>query len=85
MIVDLSSPTNHSVNDSISKELCSLVYASVDDAVERILQLGRGTKLVKLDIQSSYRIVPVHPHDQHLLAITWEGKTYIDRALPFGL
>lgn len=27
----------------------------------------------------------MHPHDNHLLGITWEGKTYVDRALPFGL
>ncbi len=43
MIIDLSSPRGHSINDGISQELSSLKYAKVDDAVARILQLGRGT------------------------------------------
>ena len=29
-------------------------------------------------------MVPVHPDDQHLLGIQWEGSIYIDRMLPFG-
>jgi len=50
-----------------------------------IQHLGRGTQLVKLDIQDAYHIVPVHPSDCNLLGIHWNGGTYIDRALPFGL
>ena len=42
LIVDLSSPKGHSVNDGIPPELCSLSYASVDQAVEKILKLGQG-------------------------------------------
>ncbi len=41
--------------------------------------------MVKLDLKNAYRIILVHPHDQHLLAISWVGRTYVDRALPFGL
>lgn len=85
MICDLSSPTNSSVNDGIPSNLCSLHYATVDDAVRLIQQLGHGAQLVKLDIKDAYRIVPVHPNDYHLLGIRWKGSTYIDRALPFGL
>ena len=32
IIVDLSYPKGVSVNDGISQELCSLAYASIDDA-----------------------------------------------------
>lgn len=85
MIVDLSFPRDHSVNDGISRKLSSISYATVDDAVDRILQLGVGAMLVKIDLKDAYRIVPVHPQDHHLLAVSWEGKTYVDRALPFGL
>ena len=60
-------------------------YASVDDAVKLILRLGQGAQLVKLDLKNAYRIVPVHPQDQHLLGISWEGKSYANQALPFGL
>ena len=82
LICDLSSPNGASVNDGI---LCSLQYATVDNAVEIIRSLGKGTQLVKPDIKDAYRIVPVHPADYHLLGIQWRGRTYIDRALPFGL
>ena len=85
MICDLSSPFGSSVNDGISPDLCSLRYAKVDDAVNIIRQLGRGTQLVKLDLKDAYRIVPVYPADYHLLGIKWRGNTYVDRALPFGL
>ena len=84
-IVDLSSPSGASVNDGIDARLCTLTYASLDDAVELITKLGRGSELVKIDLKDAYRIVPVHPHDHHLLAISWEGAFYIDRCLPFGL
>ena len=85
MICDLSSPLGSSVNDGISSDLCSLRYAKVDDAVNIIRYLGRGTQLVKLDLKDAYGIVPVHPADYHLLGIRWRGNTYVDRALPFGL
>ena len=64
MICDLSSPTptGRSVHDGIPPELCSLHYARVDDAVDIIRKLGRGTQLVKMDIKDAYRIVPI----QHL-------------------
>ena len=56
LIVDLSSPAGHSVNDGISRSLCSLTYVSVDTAVKLVEQLGRGTLLAKVDIWSAYRI-----------------------------
>ena len=85
LIVDLSSPAGKSVNDGISSHLCSLKYASVDDAVAMVKTLRRGTKLVKMDLKDAYRIIPVHPDDYHLLGVSWQGHTYVDRALPFGL
>ena len=85
LIVDLSCPDGRSVNDGISSETCSLQYASLDDAVAMIRLMGRGTKLVKVDLKDAYRIIPVHPSDYSVLGIAWKGKTYIDRALPFGL
>ena len=85
LIVDLSAPAGHSVNDGISPELCSLSYASVDDAACLLRHYGRGTLMAKLDLRSAYRMVPVHPHDQWLLGIQWGKHTYVDKALPFGL
>ena len=83
--MDLSSPHGHSVNDGISKELCSLQYTSVDEAARRMVHLGKGTLLAKMDIQQAYRNIPVAPEDRHLLGLLWENKIYIDQVLPFGL
>ena len=69
LIVDLSSPEGRSVNDGISPEWCSLSYISVDEVAAVVVQLGRGAQLAKLDIQSAYRIIPVHPCDRHLLGM----------------
>ena len=85
MIVDLSSPSGASVNDFIDPSLCSLKYASVDDAAEFVEKVGRGALLAKLDIKSAYRNIPIHPGDRHLFGIQWRGRTYIDSCLPFGL
>ena len=70
LIMDLSCPATRSVNDGIPSNLCSLKYASVDDAVAKVQALGRGTMLVKMDLQDAYRIVPVHPQDYHLLGVS---------------
>ena len=85
LIVDLSSPHKQSVNDGISADLCSLRYASVDNAVEIITSLGRSLLLAKFDLSNAYRILQVHPDDQSLLGDTWQGNIYMDRSLPFGL
>ena len=85
LITDLSSPRGGSVNDGIDTGLCSLSYTSVDDAVRRIIRLGRGARLAKFDIESAYRLIPVHPEDRRLLGMSWNGKIFVDGALPFGL
>ena len=85
MIVDLSCPFGHSINDGVSSALSSLSYSSVDHVVNLILSLGKGTHLGKVDLKHAYRQIPVHPRDHHLLGIMWDQRVYIDRALPFGL
>ena len=85
LILDLSSPHHHSVNDGIASELCSIKYATVDNAVQQILQLGRNTLLAKIDIEQAYRNIPIHPSDRRLLGMSWKGALYIDTVLPFGL
>ena len=85
MIVDLSFPEGHSPNDGIRDTLCSLTYASVEDAAQSVLRLGRGTLMAKMDIRSAYRNVPVHPDDRWLLGMVWRQSVFIDTVLPFGL
>ena len=85
LIIDLSSPHGHSINDAISKDLSSVSYTSLDDAAAFIQQLGAGCLMAKLDLKEAYRAVPVHPADQPRLAMRWQNTVYMDRALPFGL
>ncbi len=85
LIVDLSAPPAFSVNDGIPAGLCSLDYVSVDQAARLVMKCGRGALMAKCDLQSAYRHVPIHPEDQELLGFEWGGRTYRDRALPFGL
>ena len=85
LIIDLSHPKMHSVNDGIPKSLCGLSYITIDDAINKILELGPNTLLAKLDIKSAFRLLPVHPADRHLLAMEWQKSIYVDTCLPFGL
>ena len=83
--MNLSSPEGYSVNDEICPNLISVVYASVNNAVEIIHCQGPGTELVKMNLKDAYRVILVHPQDLHLLGIQWCGDTFVDRSLPFGL
>ena len=85
LIVDLSHPSGASINDGIERELCSLRYTSVDEAVQQVLKRGEGALLAKFDVESAYRNVPVHPEDRPLLGMSWREGLYVDTALPFGL
>ena len=49
------------MNDGIPKNLSSIKYIIIDNAFQEILRLGRGTMLANIDIQSAFRLIPVHP------------------------
>lgn len=83
--MDLSSPEGRSVNDGIEPELCSLQYLRVDEVVRQVMVRGQGTLMAKMDIESAYRNVPVHPADRLLLGMQWKGDVFFDTQLPFGL
>ena len=85
LIVDLSSPGGRSVNGGIEPELCSLHYLRLDEVVQQISKAGQGALLAKMDIDSAYRNVPVHPADRPLLGMQWKGSIFFDTRLPFGL
>ena len=60
LILDLSFPCGHSVNDGINKEEFTLTYSKVSDAISLIVKTGRGALMGKVDIKSAYRIIPGH-------------------------
>ena len=82
LIIDLSLPRGHSINNNIPKTLCGLSCITVDDAIKKILEPGPNTLLAKVDIKSAFRLFPA---DRNLLAMQWGNSIYIDGCLPFGL
>lgn len=45
----------------------------MDDTVQTILGLDKGTATAKFDIKSAYKIVPMHPADRRVLGMSWQG------------
>ena len=77
-----------SVNDGISMVWSSVSYVSIDHLLALVIRMGKGAlllKLAKADTKEAYRMLPVHPEDQALLGVQWEGIIYTDQALPFRL
>ena len=83
--MDLTHPKHHSINDGVPSSLCSIHYITIEDAVQKIMALGPGTMMAKIDIKSAFRLIPVHPTDRHLLGMRWKDYTFVDTCLPFGL
>ena len=78
-----TSPT--SINANIPIEDYTLQYITIDNAIHLLLSLGKGAFMSKTDIQSAFRIIPIHPHDWELLGMQWKGLYFFDTVLPFGL
>lgn len=84
LITHLSFPYKNSVNDYIDKKFCTVKYSSFDKIVEMVANLGKGAEIAKIDIRKAFRLLPINPADFDLLGITFDGKFYIDKNLPFG-
>ena len=78
-------PIISSVNGAIDPSLCSLKYVAVDQVAKKAIQLGKASLIAKIDIKSTYRLIPVSPCDWHYLGMQWNGQIYVDGMLPFGL
>ncbi|XP_078537286.1 uncharacterized protein LOC144823027 [Lissotriton helveticus] len=84
LIHHLSWPEGSSINDFIDPADSTVTYASVDDALRLVRTAGVGALLAKSDIQSAFRLLPIHPWDFSLLGMHFDGSFYVDRVLPMG-
>jgi hypothetical protein len=82
LILDLSSPAAHSVNDGIPRAPYSLHHISVDTTISAILELGPGAQMAKFDVETAYRNIPIHPADQCLLGMYWRDGYFVDLSPP---
>ena len=85
VIVDLSSPKGHSINNNLCRNLTHVAYSSMEDAALAMYSLGPHTELAKIDVHSTYRIVPIHLSEPVFLGVQWQGDILIDCQIPFGL
>ena len=69
LIHHLSYTEGSSVNDGVPKELATVRYATIDDAIRLIKSPGKGCFLAKTDIKSAFRIILVAPSNFPLLGI----------------
>ena len=74
-----------SINYFIEKDAFSLQYITIDHAIAAIQNFGQGCHMGKTDIESAFRLIPVHTVDWELLGMFWNGQYYFDKVLPFGL
>ena len=86
MIHDLSYPKNQgtSVNAFIPRSYCSVRYEDFDVIADLVVKNGMGCFIGKIDIESAFRIIPIHPSDYWLLGIEFHNKFYYDKRLPMG-
>ena len=63
IILDLSFPKGHSVNDGIPIESCQVRYNSFDDALGMINATGKDCFMTKIDIKHAFRLCPVREED----------------------
>ena len=77
----LSAPEGLSINDHINLETVTLSYTTINDAVQILHLLGRGTLLAKMDFSELSDNAPSGRRTGPLL----RGKFYHDKCLHFGL
>ena len=74
LIVDLSSPTGQSVNDAI-------IAHSVTSQQHCCSYPATGSEYLSVE-NRCLQVIPVHPHDRHLLGMQWQDCCYVDTNLP---
>ena len=68
----------------IDKDLCSLTYIKIDNAINVIQKYGKGAKCCKVDISDAFKQLPICKEQWHLFCIKWENLYYHYVHLPFG-
>ena len=89
LILDLSFPEHNSINLGIPKHTYlgvpdKMELPSIDKLVERIVKLGKGCKVFKIDLQRAYKQVFICPGDFYLMSFTFQEMVYTDCTLSMG-
>lgn len=84
MIHHLSHPKGASINDFIEEDMATVSYANVQDAVQLVQTVGNTAFMAKTDVEKAFRLLPIHPSDQNLFVLSWQGSFYVDLSLQMG-
>ena len=74
LITHLSYPPANSVNDFIDEHYTSVKYSSFHNAISMVQILGKNAELGKMDLKSTFRLLPVYHGDFDLLGFKIEEK-----------
>ena len=88
VIVDSSFPMGQSINSAVQKDVYLetpflLTLPTVDTIAKKIISLGRGSHIFKIDISRAFRHLKIDPRDIEFLGLQ-NGPYFIDLSLLFG-
>jgi hypothetical protein len=81
----LSYPIGRSVNDHIRPDFATLKYVILEEIWATIVKTGRGSTIIKHDIQDIFRMILVAELQQWLLGFQVDGRYSQETYLLFGL
>lgn len=89
VIIDLSFPENHSVNDGIPKNIFEGEFfghnlPTIGDFIDLMKKNGRSCFMWKCDLRRAYRQLRLDPFSYPLLGIQNKGQYFIDICPSFG-
>ena len=89
VILDMSFPPSHSVNDGIDKDRylgvhIYLTYPTIDSFTIMVKAVGPGTLMYKRDLHRVYCQIWTDPFDVPYQGFFWQGAFYFDTVLVMG-
>ena len=89
LVLDLSTPEGNSINDGIDKDTYigkyeKLELLSIDQLVEKIVQIGITARLFKVDLLRAYKQMFIDPLNFEIMGFAFNNKMYFDCTLSMG-
>ena len=89
VILNMSFPSGHSVNDGINKDFylgvsIDLTYPTIDSFTTVVKAVGQGALMYKRDLCRAYCQIWTDPFDVPFQGFFWQGAFYFDTVLVMG-
>ena len=85
MLIDESSPKNHSINSEIEQLAKYVRYISFEDLCKLLERIGPRGWLWVVDAVDAYYRIPINKRFYHLFGVEWLNRIIIYKCLSFGL